>query len=198
MFSLDDETHSFPFRVDSAEPRDIRSGHHLPHRCTCRDRFPALRQPHLRSLFRCAIGVRCLLVPRRRRVHRILFLASGASGSRDPTVGRGIPAYLSFLLPKPPAGVQHIRDIAPRADCIERQPFNQSMKPTPKFLTHSLPLVSAFGLPIYVARVPAAPLKLTRCPHSLAASLAALPSMSLTPSAPFSVLVTDPAGGLSL
>src|SRR5436190_7667689 len=31
------------------------------------------------------------------------------------------------------------------------------MKPTPKELTHSLPLVSAFGLPIYVARVPAAP-----------------------------------------
>ena len=41
-------------------------------------------------------------------------------------------------------------------------------------------------------------LKLGRFPHSLAASLAALPSMSLTPSAPFSVLVTDPAGGLSL
>src|SRR6266481_4145287 len=29
------------------------------------------------------------------------------------------------------------------------------------------------------------PLKLARCPHSLAASLAALPSMSLIPSAPF-------------
>src|ERR1700730_15193900 len=61
------------------------------------------------------------------------------------------------------------------------------------------------GLPIYVARVlaapfppcfprspaaaesliPLAPLKLARCPHSLAPPLVALPSMSLIPSAPF-------------
>src|SRR6266576_1261812 len=33
------------------------------------------------------------------------------------------------------------------------------------------------------------PLKLARCPHSLAASLAALPSMSLIPSAPFADLL---------
>jgi hypothetical protein len=39
------------------------------------------------------------------------------------------------------------------------------------------------GLPIYVARVPAAPF--ARCPHSLAATLAALPSMSRDPRAPF-------------
>jgi hypothetical protein len=41
------------------------------------------------------------------------------------------------------------------------------------------------GLPIYVARRPAAPLKLIRCPRSLAPTLVALPSMSLIPSAPF-------------
>jgi hypothetical protein len=44
-------------------------------------------------------------------------------------VGRRIRAYLCFLLPKPAAGVQYIRDIAPRAHCMERQPSNQSMKP---------------------------------------------------------------------
>jgi hypothetical protein len=38
-------------------------------------------------------------------------------------------------------------------------------------------------LPIHVARVPAAPF--ARCPHSLIASLATLPSMSLIPFAPF-------------
>jgi len=31
------------------------------------------------------------------------------------------------------------------------------MKPTPKALTHSPRLMSTFGLPIYVARIPAAP-----------------------------------------
>ena len=31
------------------------------------------------------------------------------------------------------------------------------MKPTPKALTQSLPLLSAFGSPTYVARIPAAP-----------------------------------------
>jgi hypothetical protein len=34
--------------------------------------------------------------------------------------------------------------------------------------------------------IPFAPLKLARCPRSLAATLAALPSMSLIPFAPFS------------
>jgi hypothetical protein len=52
-------------------------------------------------------------------------------------------------------------------------------------LIRFLPKAHPFGSPIYVARVPAAPLKLARCPHSLTASLAALPSMSLIPAAPF-------------
>ena len=33
------------------------------------------------------------------------------------------------------------------------------MQPTPKELTRLLPLISTFGLPIYVARVPAAPFR---------------------------------------
>src|SRR5437870_5630570 len=37
---------------------------------------------------------------------------------------------------------------------------------------------------VHLARFPAARLKLARCPHSLTASLAALPSMSLIPFAP--------------
>jgi hypothetical protein len=36
-----------------------------------------------------------------------------------------------------------------------------------------------------------AQLKLARCPHSLTASLAALPSMSLFPSAPFAEIAAD-------
>jgi hypothetical protein len=36
-----------------------------------------------------------------------------------------------------------------------------------------------------------AQLKLTRCPHSLTAPLAALPSMSLFPFAPFTEIATD-------
>ena len=97
-FSLDGEYHSFPFRVDLSEPRDIRGGYYLPHHSPRRDRFSALQQPRLRSLFRCAIGVRCLPVPSSRRVHRILFLAAGASGSRDPTVDCSPPADASFVL----------------------------------------------------------------------------------------------------
>src|SRR6266702_2937542 len=38
-----------------------------------------------------------------------------------------------------------------------------------------------------MSQFPTAPLKLPRCPRSLAATLAALPSMSLIPSAPFSL-----------
>jgi hypothetical protein len=68
-----------------------------------------------------------------RRLHRVFLLAASASGSHDLAMGRRIPAYLSFLLPKPDAGVQHIRDIAPRAHCMERKPSNQSMKPTAPF-----------------------------------------------------------------
>ncbi len=34
---------------------------------------------------------------------------------------------------------------------------NDGMQPTPEALTHSLPLISTFGSPIYVGRVPAAP-----------------------------------------
>jgi hypothetical protein len=39
--------------------------------------------------------------------------------------------------------------------------------------------VGPSGLPIYVACIPAAPLKLAHCPRSLAATLPALPSVSL-------------------
>ena len=42
------------------------------------------------------------------------------------------------------------------------------MKPTPKALTHSLRLISTFGLPIYVARVPAAPFASRLAPERFA------------------------------
>jgi hypothetical protein len=42
---------------------------------------------------------------------RVFLLAARAGSSHDPAVGRRIPAYLCFLLPKPAAGVQHIRDM---------------------------------------------------------------------------------------
>ena len=42
-----------------------------------------------------------------------------------------------------------------------------------------------------------AQLKLARCPHSLTASLAALPSMSLIPFAPFTEIATDLKRGCS-
>src|SRR5437667_8899235 len=52
-------------------------------------------------------------------------------------------------------------------------------------LTHSLPFIRLFSFPIYLAQLPLARLKLARLPSSLAATLAALPSMSLVPFAPF-------------
>ena len=83
----------------------------------------------------------------------------------------------------------------------------------PLGLTLSLPLNRPSGFPIYVAASQRAPfpsmsstpvnsivedleaalsqLKLARCPHSLAASLAALPSMSLIPIAPFAAIAAD-------
>ncbi len=129
---------------------------------------------------------------------------------------------------------------------------NQSMKPTAPLrnkLTHSLPLIrpsacpsmshrlirlkpeslTLSGLPIHVARIPAAPfprapfsvfatapwissrcpaslvrLKLVRCPHSLAPTLVALPSMSLGPplhslgSCTPAVMLFNASRGLSL
>src|SRR5216110_2979535 len=97
-FSLDGEHRSFPFGVHSAEPRTIRGGHYLPHRCPRCNRLPPLRQSRLRLLFRSAIGVPCLPFPSSRRVHRILFVAAGASGSHDSAVGWSLPADASFVL----------------------------------------------------------------------------------------------------
>src|SRR5437867_4232081 len=52
-------------------------------------------------------------------------------------------------------------------------------------LTHSLLFIRLFSFPIYLAQLPLPRLKLARLPSSLAATLVALPSMSLVPFAPF-------------
>jgi hypothetical protein len=98
-------------------------------------------------------------------------------------------------------GVRHILGARARETPAQSKESNHSMKPTPKVLTHLLPLIRPVGLPIYVARFPAAPFASRLAPfrYKLTHSLPlirplACPSMSHRfPRAPFRVFATPPS-----
>src|SRR5581483_817025 len=74
------------------------------------------------------------LFPSAPRVHRILFLGSGASDSHIPTVARSLCTDASFVLAKLAPRIQCIRNLTPRARRMERQPSNQLLAAIRYFL----------------------------------------------------------------
>jgi hypothetical protein len=118
LFSLDGEHDRLSATTNRRRPAYLRS------RCS-RDgtrgiHFRPLPCPCTHTLSHCIVGFPSVRFTRDCRLLRIFLLAASPGGSHHSAVGRGIFAHGSFVLVEPSPPIQHLWNVAPRTDCMER------------------------------------------------------------------------------